>query len=63
MICIAKPVGEKVPKPMQEKFEEITRLTDALCSQHLKAEYAEMLRQLAVALCRKRPSPLATISA
>lgn len=57
---MAKPVGEKVPKQMQGKFEEITRLTDAFCSQHLNAEYAEMSRQLAAALCRKRPSPIAT---
>ncbi|OYD95169.1 hypothetical protein CDG77_10625 [Nostoc sp. 'Peltigera membranacea cyanobiont' 213] len=53
-----KPVGEKVPKQMEGKFEEITRLTDAFCSEHLNAEYAEMSRQLAAALCRKRPSPL-----
>jgi hypothetical protein len=57
---MAKPAGEKVPQQMQGKFEEITRLTDAFCSQHLNAEYAEMSRQLAAALCRKRPSPLAT---
>ncbi|QLE41825.1 hypothetical protein FD723_16310 [Nostoc sp. C052] len=57
---MAKPLGEKVPKQMQGKFEEITHLTDAFCSQHLNAEYAEMSRQLAAALCRKRPSPLAT---
>ncbi|MHC5598000.1 MAG: DUF6398 domain-containing protein [Nostoc sp.] len=54
---MAKPVGEKVPKQMEGKFEEITRLTDAFCSQHLNAEYAEMSRQLAAALCRKRSVP------
>ena len=43
---------------MQAKFEEITKLTDAFCSQYLNAEYAQMSRQLAAALCRKRPSPL-----
>ena len=57
---MAQPAGEKVPKQMQGKFEEITRLTDAFCSQYLNAEYAFMSRQLAAALCRKRPSPLAT---
>ena len=56
---MAKPAGEKVPKQMQGKFEEIANLTDAFCSQDLNAEYAEMARQLAAALCRKRPSPLA----
>jgi hypothetical protein len=56
---MARPAGEKVPKQMQDKFEEITNLTDAFCSQYLNAEYTEMSRQLAAALCRKRPSPLA----
>ncbi len=56
---MAKPAGEKVPKQMQAKFEEITNLTDAFCSQHLNAEYAQISRQLAAALCRKRFSPLA----
>jgi hypothetical protein len=45
---------------MQAKFEEITKLTDTFCSQYLNTEYAEMSRQLAAVLCRKRPSPLAT---
>ena len=45
---------------MQGKFEEITNLTDAFCSQYLNAEYAEMSRQLAAALSLQRPSPLAT---
>jgi hypothetical protein len=57
---MAKTAGERVPKQMQGKFEEITNLTDAFCSQYLNAEYAEMSSQLAAALCRKRPSPLAT---
>ena len=51
--------GEKVPKQMQPKFSEITRLTDAFCKKYLNAEYAQMSRRLAAALCRKRPSPLA----
>ena len=57
---MAKPAGEKVPKQMQAKFEEITHLTDAFCSQYLNSEYAEMSRQLAASLCRKRLSPLIT---
>jgi len=57
---MASPAGEKVPRQMQDKFEEITNLTDAFCSQYLNNEYAEMSRQLAAALCRKRPSPIAT---
>jgi hypothetical protein len=57
---MAKPAGEKVPKQMQQKFEDIVRLTDAFCEKYLNDEYTEMSRQLAAALCRKRPSPLAT---
>ena len=56
---MTKPKNEKVPKQMQAKFEEITSLTDAFCSQYLNSEYAEISRQLTAALCRKRPSPLA----
>ena len=29
LIGMTKPAGEKVPKQMQSKFEEITALTDA----------------------------------
>ena len=55
---MTKPAGEKVPKQMQSKFEEITSITDAFCQQHLNNEYAELSRKLAASLCRKRPSPL-----
>ena len=52
--------SEKVPKPMQSKFEAISTLTDAFCQTHLNDEYAQLARQATAALCRKRPSPLAT---
>ena len=52
-------MNEKVPKIMQARFEEITSLTDAVCRKHLNNEYAEMSREMAAALARKRPSPLA----
>ncbi len=55
---MTKPAGEKVPKQMQFKFDEITAITDAFCQQHLNAEYADMSRQLTAALCRIDPSPL-----
>jgi len=55
---MTKSTGDKVPKQMQSKFEEITALTDACCSTYLNTEYAEMSRKLTAALCRKRPSPL-----
>lgn len=52
--------AERVPKQMQAKFEEIVSLTDTFCQEHLNDEYAQLCRQLAAALSRKRPSPLAT---
>jgi len=45
---------------MQAKFKAITALTDAFCEQHLNEEYGQLARQATAALCRKRPSPLAT---
>ena len=52
--------SERVPKPMQEKFDAIVALTDAFCRARLDEEYAQLARQATAALCRKRPSPLAT---
>ncbi len=50
--------SEKVPKPMQAKFEAIVALTDPFCRERLTDEYAQLARQATAALCRKRPSPL-----
>ena len=50
--------SEKVPTKMQEKFDAIVALTDAVCEEHLNEEYAQLARQATAALCRKRPSPL-----
>src|SRR5207302_7892516 len=47
-------------KPMQAPFDAIVELTDAFCRAHLDEEYAQLARQATTALCRKRPSPLAT---
>jgi hypothetical protein len=47
-----------VPKAMQAKYDQIAALTDAVCRQHLNEEYAELARQAAAKLARKRPSPL-----
>jgi Domain of unknown function (DUF6398) len=52
--------SEKVRKQMQETFTAIVALTDAFCAAHLDEEYARLVRQAAAALCRQRPSPLAT---
>ena len=52
--------SERVPKPMQATFDAIVALTDSFCRAHLDEEYAQLARQATAALCRKRPSPLAT---
>src|SRR5262245_6612854 len=52
--------SERVHKPMQATFDAIVALTDAFCRAHLDEEYAQLARQATAALCRKRPSPLAT---
>lgn len=51
---------KSVPKNMQATYEAIVALTDAFCDQHLNAEYCELARDMAAALARKRPSPLAS---
>jgi len=45
---------------MQETFNAIVALTDAFCREHLDEDYARLARQATAALCRQRPSPLAT---
>jgi hypothetical protein len=50
--------SENVPKTMQAKYDEIIALTDKFSQKHLNEEYAETIRLMTAALCRKRPSPL-----
>jgi Domain of unknown function (DUF6398) len=50
--------SQHVPKDLQERFEEITLLTDAFCQTYLNDEYMQLCRELTATLCRKRPSPL-----
>lgn len=52
--------SERVPKLMQATFDTIVALTDAFCRAHLDEEYTQLARKATAALCRKRPSPLAT---
>ncbi len=52
--------SESVPKTMQAKFDSITALTDDFAANHLNDEYAQLIRFATAALCRKRPSPLAS---
>ena len=51
----AKKNSLAVPAAMMPIYENLVRLTDEFCDQHLNAEYAELCRQMAAALCRKRP--------
>ena len=51
---------KSVPKGMQVTYDAIVRLTDEVCDRHLNAEYRELARDMTAALCRKRPSPLAS---
>jgi hypothetical protein len=49
-----------VPKSMQATVEAITSLTDAFCREHLNEDYRVLAQRMTAALCRKRPSPLAS---
>jgi hypothetical protein len=55
-----RSTSQQVPKEMQERFDEITALTDEFSQAHLNDEYASLIRQMTATLCRKRPSPLST---
>jgi hypothetical protein len=48
-----------IPESLRHDAEEIFRLTDPFCAEHLDAEYAWLCRRLVARLARKRPSPLA----
>jgi hypothetical protein len=50
-----KPAAVK-PKP--QAVEEVIGLVDAFCNEHLNREYADLCKELAGRLARKRPSPL-----
>lgn len=45
---------------MQGIFDAVAALTDKFSEQHLNSEYAQLARYATAALCRKRPSPLAS---
>jgi hypothetical protein len=52
--------SNSVPKAMLPVYEKIVGLTDDVCARHLDAEYRDMARAMTAALCRRRPSPLAS---
>lgn len=49
-----------LPKNMLATYEAITTLTDSFCSEHLNRDYGRLTQRMTAALCRKRPSPLAS---
>ena len=52
--------SKSVPKSMQATYDAVVTLTDEFCRDHLNDEYCELARSMAAALCRKRPSPVAS---
>jgi hypothetical protein len=57
---VKSPRSTLVAKVMQPTYDAVVALTDAFCRDHLNEEYRDLARAMAVALCRKRPSPLAS---
>lgn len=51
--------GLRIPQTMRHDVEQIFKLTDPFCAEHLDAEYGQLCRKLVAKLARKRPSPLA----
>jgi hypothetical protein len=49
-----------VPKTMLATHDAVVALTDPFCRDHLNDEYRDLARAMSAALCRKRPSPLAS---
>jgi len=55
-----RSMSENVPAAMQVRYAEIVALTDAFCEAYLDAECAQVCREMAATLGRKRLSPLQT---
>jgi Domain of unknown function (DUF6398) len=49
----------QIPESLRGHCEEIFKITDVFCAEHLDAEYGQLCRKLIAKLARKRPSPLA----
>jgi hypothetical protein len=58
MLLMSMKTTEQIPSPMRQKYQAIIELTDAFCATSLDVESAEVCRNLAAAMARKRPSPL-----
>ena len=58
MMGLSRP--SSIPKMMLPVYEKIVGLTDDVCDRHLNSEYRDLARAMTGALCRKRPSPVAS---
>lgn len=47
-----------VPKEMQPRFDEVSKIIVDFCEDKLNDEYTQICLQLCAAICRKRPSPI-----
>lgn len=57
---MSSAIQEGVPKTMRERFEAVMGIIDPFYRDHLNGEYAILCHRMSAALCRKRPSPLAS---
>jgi Domain of unknown function (DUF6398) len=57
---VKSPRSISVPKAMQGTYDSLVAMTDTFCHDHLNDEYRDLARAMTAALCRKRPSPLAS---
>jgi Domain of unknown function (DUF6398) len=57
---VKSPRSISVPKAMQATYDSVVAMTDVFCHDHLNDEYRDLARAMTAALCRKRPSPLAS---
>jgi len=48
----------KIPKEMQDKYDEISPMIIDFCDKKLNNDYKDICLRLLVKLCRKKPSPL-----
>jgi hypothetical protein len=57
---VKPPRSTSIPKTMQGTYDAVVALTDTFCREKLNEEYRDLARAMTGALCRKRPSPLAS---
>jgi hypothetical protein len=58
--AVKSPRSTSIPKTMQGTYDAVVALTDTFCRENLNDEYRDFARAMTAALCRKRPSPLAS---